>query len=134
MTNNAQNTEYEEELEARLALAELLMSICYHLCMVDGKIDDDDDDLANILLDSFFGDEDSLFPDGYVEDEDEIANVIADAFENPLELNEIIELCQEDKDLAEIVYDTVDLLLQEKEATSPEETKFLESLAKSFKK
>ncbi len=126
--------EKEEEMEASIALAELLISLASQIAMLDGKIDEEDEEIAGGLIDSFFGDEDSLFPEGYLTNEDEVMDILTEAYEDPYPMEEIIELGKEDEDLANIIWDTADTLISEK-GTKPnaEEQKFLDHLKKELK-
>ncbi|MCS6821239.1 MAG: hypothetical protein NZ551_05145 [Microscillaceae bacterium] len=119
----------QEQIDASIAIAEVMMSLCHHIAMLDGQIDEEDEDIAGMLIDSFFGDEDSLFPEGFLPDEDEVMEILVDAFDNPFTLQEIAEFGKEDKETAEILYQTVENIIQEFEE-SPTNDKFLADFKK----
>ncbi|HAI76375.1 MAG TPA: hypothetical protein DCM08_09010 [Microscillaceae bacterium] len=121
-----------EEVEASIALGEVMVSICAHIARLDGQIDEQDEELLDALIQGLFGDEESLFPEGYLEDEEEVQNILYDAFEEPYDLAEILELGKDDEDLAVIIYDTAEEILLGKEVQLPEETQFLNYLKKEL--
>jgi len=116
------------EVELLLGVAELIVSIFSHVARLDNVVDETDEDLAGGLIDSFFGEDDSLFPNGLLlpEDEESITDILMDAYEDPYSMEDIIELCKENDDLGEFMLHTLEDIFEERLKKGNKEFEFYE--------
>ncbi|WP_026999655.1 hypothetical protein [Eisenibacter elegans] len=126
---NAQ--EREELKDASIGLAEVIVSLAHHVAMLDGKIDEDDEDLADAIVENLFDPEEGLFTEGFLseEEEEEVLDILEETYrENPYAMEELLDFCTKDEELAEILLDIAEQMLGEPETHTADEQAFLQRL------
>jgi len=121
---------YKEEIETRIAIAEILVSLATHIALLDNDFSEEDEDIIAMLVGSLFEGEDCLFPDNLIseEEEEEILDIFQETIDDPIAMEDIVMLGKEESELGDILLEIAESFLQDKEVQSPDEIAFFENL------
>lgn len=118
----------QEEQELAVAVAEILISVCAHLAALEENLDEEDEELVFALTEEFYG-EDGLLDFPKTEDEEEeIAHILTEAYEDPISLDEIQEIAEENPDLGVTILQSLTHILGEEEVRTELEQDFWEEM------
>lgn len=117
----------EEEIQERIAVARISVSLWSHCSLIDNEMSKEEDELTDLLIGSLFED-DSLFPAGFP-DRDIISEELLRTFNNPFSMKTIINFAKENDELATNLYHQACMIIASDHSIKEEEKEFLEDLA-----
>jgi hypothetical protein len=127
---NAYNFFTEEDdnfYENSLDFAEVCVSLWSHCCYADTELVDEECEAVEELISSLFG-EASLFPEN-IYNRDEIYEELIHPFYNPLSMKTVINVAQENDELATIFYEQACIIFSANGLIDTEDREFLDDLA-----